>query len=100
MKGIEEVIKAFAFIHMLQDNAVLWIVGGGEDAYLASIRKMVHEYKIDDCVRFYGKVGEDNKKVLLAQAHILLHASVKEGWGLVVLEAAAQGTYRHSLCSE
>jgi glycosyltransferase involved in cell wall biosynthesis len=29
---------------------------------------------------------------LLARSHILLHASVKEGWGLVVLEAGSQWT--------
>ena len=28
----------------------------------------------------------------MARAHLLLHASVKEGWGLVVLEAASVGT--------
>ena len=28
----------------------------------------------------------------MQKAHVLLHASVKEGWGLVVLEAASQGT--------
>ena len=28
----------------------------------------------------------------MKKAHVLLHASIKEGWGLVVLEAASQGT--------
>jgi glycosyltransferase involved in cell wall biosynthesis len=28
----------------------------------------------------------------MSRAHVFLHASVKEGWGLVVLEAASQAT--------
>lgn len=92
MKGIEEVIKAFAFIHTVQKTAALWIVGGGEETYFRSLRKTVDDYNLAKYVRFFGKVDEHKKRQLLRQAHILLHASVKEGWGLVVLEAAVQET--------
>jgi len=37
-------------------------------------------------------VDEIKKFELFKKAHILLHASVKEGWGLVVIEAASQVT--------
>ena len=92
MKGIEEVIKAFAFIRKEQPDAALWIVGGGEPEYLRELRMMVEEYHVKDCVTFFGRVSEQEKLDLMRKAHILLHASVKEGWGLVVLEAASVGT--------
>lgn len=92
MKGIEEVIKAFSFIARVQKKAMLWIVGGGEDSYIEELKQMVDEYGIKDSVLFLGNVSEKEKYSRMARAHILLHASVKEGWGLVVLEAAMVGT--------
>ena len=92
MKGVEEVIKAFSFIARGKSEATLWIVGGGEDAYLSELKQMIREYRVERQVKFFGVVTEKTKYNLMARAHILLHASVKEGWGLVVLEAASVGT--------
>lgn len=92
MKGIEEIIKSFSFIVRVQQDAMLWIVGGGENKYFHELKKMIEEYGTSQKVIFYGFVSESKKFELMARAHLLLHASVKEGWGLVVLEAAAVGT--------
>ena len=92
MKGIEEVIKAFSFIIRSQPQAALWIVGGGEVAYREKLQRMIADYNVEKHVCFLGKVPEEKKVELMKKAHILLHASVKEGWGLVVLEAASVGT--------
>lgn len=92
MKGIEEVIKAFSFIVKEQPDARLWIVGGGEENYITQLKAMMREYGAINNAYFWGKVTEEKKLSLMARAHILLHASVKEGWGLVVLEAAYMGT--------
>lgn len=41
---------------------------------------------------YLGTVSEARKKELMQKSHIILVTSVKEGWGLVVTEAASQGT--------
>lgn len=92
MKGIEEVIKAFSFIAREYKKAKLWIVGSGDREYIEKLKKMINEYGIIDSTIFFGRVSEDKKLALIRKAHILLHASVKEGWGLVVIEAASQST--------
>ena len=92
MKGIEEVIKAFSFIAREQTGAVLWIVGGGELHYIQELTRMAEEYGVRNHVTFFGNLSEKEKYERMRRAHLLLHASVKEGWGLVVLEAAASGT--------
>jgi glycosyltransferase involved in cell wall biosynthesis len=92
MKGVEEVIKAFSFIALVDSKAQLWIVGGGEPLYMARLKEMIEDYGIESQVTFVGKVSEEQKLNLMGRAHVLLHASVKEGWGLVVLEAASQWT--------
>lgn len=43
-------------------------------------------------VVFAGRVSEADKHRLLCQAWLLLHPSLLEGWGLVVMEAAVRGT--------
>ncbi|MEU3988587.1 glycosyltransferase family 4 protein [Streptomyces platensis] len=43
-------------------------------------------------VTFTGHVSEERKHQLLCSAWLLLHPSLVEGWGLVVMEAAARRT--------
>ncbi len=92
MKGVEEVIKAFSFIARERPDSTLWIVGGGEPGYIAELDDMTKEYGVKNRVMFLGTLSEKEKYERMSRAHLLLHASVKEGWGLVVLEAASVGT--------
>lgn len=92
MKGIESVIRAFSLIKEKESQAQLQIVGSGDESYVDSLKKMIERLNLSSSVLFCGKVSEEKKLQLMGKAHILLHASVKEGWGLVVLEAASQGT--------
>lgn len=43
-------------------------------------------------VELRGRVSEEDKRRLLREADLLVHAAPREGWGLVVMEAAAAGT--------
>ena len=43
-------------------------------------------------VEFRGRVPEDEKRFLLGSAWMLVHAARHEGWGLVIMEAAARAT--------
>ncbi|PIT88930.1 MAG: glycosyltransferase family 1 protein [Candidatus Levybacteria bacterium CG10_big_fil_rev_8_21_14_0_10_36_7] len=92
MKGIEDVIDAFSLILEKENKARLWIVGGGSDVYVKFLKNMTDKKGLSSKVKFWGKVDERKKLELMSKAHILLHASVKEGWGLVVIEAASQYT--------
>lgn len=92
MKGIEKVIDAFALIRKDVQSAQLWVIGSGTKDYTAALRRKTSSLGISESVFFKGWVSEKEKYELLSRAHILLHASIKEGWGLVVLEAASVGT--------
>jgi glycosyltransferase involved in cell wall biosynthesis len=43
-------------------------------------------------VEFLGRVSEHDKRVLLGSAWLMVHAARHEGWGIAIMEAAAQGT--------
>lgn len=92
MKGIEEVIRAFFYILRELKDANLWIVGDGEKKYENELKETMHSYSIATKVKFFGHVSSRKKLELMKKAHLLLHASIKEGWGLVVIEAASQAT--------
>ena len=84
MKRIEEVLAAFQLILAKIPSAKLWVVGPGDPKYLKLLKTKE--------VVFWGKVTEEKKIALLKRAWLLVSASVREGWGLVVTEAAACGT--------
>lgn len=92
MKGIEDTLRAFSYIVRDKKSARLWIVGSGMPSYVHRLKTIASNYKISDRVTFWGFIPDRKKLELMGKAHILLHASIKEGWGLVVLEAACQGT--------
>src|SRR3989338_8198465 len=92
-KNVEDVIQAFAEIKKSLKDARLWIVGRMQDKkYYSGLTSLVKKLSLSDAVDFPGFVSEGEKISLLKRCYLLLHASVSEGWGLVVTEAAACGT--------
>ena len=70
-------------------DARLVVVGSGwwED----SLRAYVAERGLQDAVEFRGHVSEADKHAAYDEAWVLALPSLKEGWGLVVGEAAGHG---------
>lgn len=91
-KGIEDSISALAMTSKIHNNIKLWIVGGGEESYIGYLKKMAKKFKVDHKVIFFGFVSQAKKFELMRRAHILVAPSLKEGWGLIVPEAAFVGT--------
>lgn len=95
-KGIEDAIKAF-YLMGLQSKTKrkgwqFWVVGKGSGDYFLSLQKMCRDLGIARQVKFWGFVSQQEKFRLLARAHLLINPSVREGWGLVNIEANAVGT--------
>lgn len=68
----------------------LIVVGGGECE--KQLRELIARLELHDSVHLRGRLSESQKNHLLAEAHFLVHPSVREGWGLNVIEANAMGT--------
>lgn len=49
------------------------------------------ELGVDNLVTFHGSVSDAERDALLDRAWLLLAPSVKEGWGIAIMEAAARG---------
>lgn len=84
-KRVDHALAAFARVRRELPDAQMWVVGSGP-----------HEPRLRRAagpgVTFHGHVGAEHKLELMSRAHALVMTSVREGWGLVVDEAAAVGT--------
>jgi glycosyltransferase involved in cell wall biosynthesis len=89
-KRIDHAVRAMKCLVEKKVSARLTIVGGGETESL--LRRLVAELQIGDHVSFAGMLSEQDKDAQLRSAHVLLHTSQREGWGLNVIEANAMGT--------
>lgn len=91
-KGIEDAIYIFKQIDIKEDNWQFWIAGKSDLGYLKTIKNLAKNLGIINKIKFFGYVSEREKFKLLSKAHMLVNPSVREGWGLVVIEAAGVGT--------
>lgn len=92
MKGIEDALRIFAEVIKKMPTAQFWIVGSGEEKYVKKLHELAEQLNVSKSVTFFGYVSEEKKVELYQKAHFLLHTSVREGFGLVVIEANSQGT--------
>ncbi len=89
-KGIEYLIMAMKEVIKEIADARLLIVGKGN--YADELMKLTKKMELENVVEFCGYVSEGMKVSLMQKAHVLVIPSIKEGWGIPVIEAAACGT--------
>lgn len=99
-KGIDDVVMAYANFKQKLTNAKLWIVGKKDENYIKNILEpILKEYKVTSSseenkadVTYFGFVSEEKKLELMSRSNALIFPSRREGWGLIITEAAAVGT--------
>jgi len=89
-KRVEDAIDTVACLKELGLQASLTIIGSGGEA--SKLKSRIRQSPCASDIRLAGALSESEKDMALTQAHCLLHTSVREGWGLNVIEANAMGT--------
>lgn len=90
-KGIEDAITAFSLIK--NKEAIFWVIGKPiNKAYFKKLQQLVKDLHITHRVNFLGFVSQQEKCKRLQRAWFLVHPSIREGWGLNVIEANSYGT--------
>jgi glycosyltransferase involved in cell wall biosynthesis len=89
-KRVEIALDALAALRDDVPEVELHVVGRGW--WERRLREHADELGLGRAVTFHGYVDEHRKHVLLARSWVLAMPSLKEGWGLVVVEAAEHGT--------
>lgn len=91
-KGIEIIIDAFQEVSKLLRDARLKICGYVEPPYRRKLRKLIDSLGLEEQVELTGFISESRKVRLLAESHVFVIHSAKEGWGIAAMEAMALGT--------
>jgi glycosyltransferase involved in cell wall biosynthesis len=89
-KRVELALTTLADLSATHPDVTLTIIGHGY--WESSLRALAAQLGVQDRVHFAGFVDDVTKHRLLAQAWLHVMPSVKEGWGLAVIESAAHGT--------
>lgn len=90
-KGVEEAMRTFGILNQ-KGQFQFWIVGKGAPSYQERLKSFAKSEKIINSTSFFGFVDMTKKFNLLARAHLLINPSLREGWGLVNIEANSVGT--------
>ncbi len=97
MKRADLCVKAMKEVCQKYNQSKLALIGYGPEEY--NLKKLIISLGLQDNVDlvtrdnlYFGKDRKDVKVKLLQQAWAIILPSVKEGWGMVVTEAAACGT--------
>ncbi len=89
-KCIEDIIKAFYFLHHhVAPQSKLWLSGIDIDTELYSfaLKRLVYELGLDGAVQFVGALSDGELKALYENATVYLCMSEHEGFCLPVVEA-------------
>jgi glycosyltransferase involved in cell wall biosynthesis len=85
-KRVEHVLQAAAIIRRSHPDLRVSIIGDGW--WSPRLQQVAQTLGVGDIVDFRGFVDEKTKHQIYASAWVLALPSLKEGWGIVVMEAA------------
>lgn len=88
-KRVEHALEVVARLRPRHPGLRLRVVGEGW--WHERLAAEAHRLGVEDAVDFLGFVSEAEKDAVLAGATVMLAPSLKEGWGLMVVEAAQHG---------
>jgi glycosyltransferase involved in cell wall biosynthesis len=93
-KGIDATIIAFQKFYEKNKTGKLYIVGKKNKKFEQEIWNPLTKKhpELEKTVNITGFVSEKRRDELMARSHAILVPSHREGWGIIVTEAAAQGT--------
>ncbi len=89
-KRVDHAIEATRILLQKGLKAHLTVVGGGESEQ--ELKRAASVPELAGHITFTGQIKEEQKNERLREAHFLVHTSLREGWGLNVIEANAMGT--------
>ena len=84
-----ETLRAFRQFQQQVPDAILWIAGWGTEN--ERLKGYARKHGIRN-VEVHGRVSASKRDALMQRAHVLCTSPVKEGWGILVIEANALAT--------
>lgn len=89
-KSVDHLLLATQQLSLRRKDFRVVIIGDGDD--LPRLKGLAKKLAIENCVTFTGYITEKEKLSYYQRATVLVENSIKEGWGMIVIEANACGT--------
>lgn len=91
-KGILDALRLVEELNKSSNGWTLWVAGKSDKNFNEYLKMSgIGDFACTN-VKYWGYVSEPKKRKLLSKAWLLVNTSVREGWGLVNIEANAHGT--------
>ena len=88
-KRLEDLIRSWSIVEQkLSSEAKLVIAGRPKIDYLNKLKLLTRKIQLEN-IEFKVNISQEEKKYLLAKASVFIYTSTREGWGQIILEAAA-----------
>ena len=88
-KSVDHLLRAFQIVNQEVPEARLVIVGEGD--YRSELERLTRTLGLTHAVQFTGYLTKEDTVQQLHQMSLAVSCSIKEGWGLTVIEANACG---------
>lgn len=91
-KGIMNAISVFNILNK-KGNYKFCIIGRPEtDEYYKKVMDSIERFGLLDKIEFWKRPSDEEKFEILSKSYVLINPSIREGWGLVNIEANLVGT--------
>jgi len=91
-KRVFDILQAMKSLSKDLPKARLWLASKSDSKSVSKVKHMIQKLNLENNVNFLGGISEEEKIKLLKEVQVLVYTSVREGFGLPILEAAACGT--------
>lgn len=90
-KGLDILIKAIAILNGYVVKYTLDIYGEDDDNFMPELKKLIEKHKLKSQIKFMGKLDPSQRDITLQKYALFVLPSHQENFGLVVVEALANG---------
>jgi glycosyltransferase involved in cell wall biosynthesis len=92
MKRTLDQVEAFELARQCLPGLQLKLAGDASGSYGQKVLTAIRQSPFTNDIEYLGRVSKADKVRLMQKSHVILQTALKEGWGLTITEAAAQGT--------
>jgi len=88
-KRVNDLLKSIKYVAKQLPEVKLMLASKSKGKSIAELKRWITKLALQDNVVFLGPISKMEKLVLLSHVQVLVYTSVREGFGLPILEGAA-----------